>query len=216
MVIDLEIDFHKSEIPPRCRKPRMVGHKDVVKVKIVEAIAEEAPISFIVHSYDKKPLNVRSYKGNLYKEARVSFYNGKESEEYSFQDIPWHTVLSKYTPPHEYTTREEYVAYLKVKSREYLIVDKVLYEKCYEPYYQITTFGCYGDGTAIFPQFSCKSRKEVYGYSALDKDKAISDAIAIALGRGDDKCVDGIRELVHGPIDVLKPELCKRKYKPQL
>lgn len=216
MVTSLEIEFHESEIPPRCRKPRMIGHKDTVNVKINEASEADAPAAFIFHSYNKKPLKVLLYKDCLYKEARISFYNGKELEEYSFDDIPWHSVLSKYTPPGEYTTKAEYIAYLKVKSRDYLIVNRTLYVRCYEPYYEITTFGCYGDGTAIFPQFSCKSRKVVYGYSSLDRGTAISDAIKIANGRGDSKCVERIKNLSQGHIEVLLPEVCKRKFKPQI
>lgn len=190
----------------------MIGHKDTVNVKINEASEADAPAAFIFHSYNKTPLKVLLYKGCLYKEARISFYNGKELEEYSFDDIPWHSVLSKYTPPGEYTTKAEYIAYLKVKSRDYLIVNRTLYVRCYEPYYEITTFGCYGDGTAIFPQFSCKSRKVVYGYSCT----AISDAIKIANGRGDSKCVERIKNLSQGHIEVLLPEVCKRKFKPQI
>lgn len=216
MVINLEIEFHESEIPPRCRKPRMVGYKDVVKVKIAEATDTDAPVAFVVHDLKDEPTKVRVFRGKLYKEARVSFYNGKCSEVYQFEKTPWHTLFHKYSPYGTYTTKAEYVAYLKVESRKYLIVDNVLYTRCYEPFYQITTFGCYGDGTAIFPEFSSKSRKEQFGYSALDKDNAIADAIAIARNRGDDKCIDSIRNLVHGPIDVLKPELCKRKFKPQI
>ena len=216
MVTSLEIEFHESEIPPRCRKPRMIGHKDTVNVKINEASEADAPAAFIFHSYNKTPLKVLLYKGCLYKEARISFYNGKELEEYSFDDIPWHSVLSKYTPPGEYTTKAEYKPYLKVKIRDYLIVNRTLYVRCYEPYYEITTFGCYGDGTAIFPQFSCKSRKVVYGYSSLDRGTAISDAIKIANGRGDSKCVERIKNLSQGHIEVLLPEVCKRKFKPQI
>ncbi len=43
MVTSLEIEFHESEIPPRCRKPRMIGHKDTVNVKINEASEADAP-----------------------------------------------------------------------------------------------------------------------------------------------------------------------------
>lgn len=36
MVIELEIEFHENEIPPKCRLPRPVKHKDTIKVKIAE------------------------------------------------------------------------------------------------------------------------------------------------------------------------------------
>lgn len=55
MVTSLEIEFHESEIPPRCRKPRMIGHKDTVNVKINEASEADAPAAFIFHSYNKTP-----------------------------------------------------------------------------------------------------------------------------------------------------------------
>lgn len=53
MVTSLEIEFHESEIPPRCRKSRMIGHKDTVNVKINEASEADAPVAFIFHSYNQ-------------------------------------------------------------------------------------------------------------------------------------------------------------------
>lgn len=215
MTIELNIEFHESEIPPRCSLPRPVSHKETVKVKIKEANKEEAPMAFLVHSLKERPIEVRLYKNQLYKEARITFYNGKESEEYSFDEIPWETAFCRYTRYGEYITKAEYVAYLKLRSREYLIVDGVVFRRCYEPFYRITTFGYRGCGTAIFPEFSDKSRKEVYGYSALDKDRAIADAIKIASERGDEKDIDSIKTMAQGPIDVLIPSACKRKFRPQ-
>lgn len=216
MTIELNIEFHESEIPPRCRLPRPVSHKETVKVKIKEASKEDAPVAFIVHSLKERPMEVRLYKNQLYKEARITFYNGKESEEYSFDEIPWETVFCRYTRYGEYITKAEYIAYLKLRSREYLIVDGVVFRRCYEPFYRITTFGYQGCGTAIFPEFSDKSRKEVYGYSALDKERAIADAIKIASERGDEKDIDSIKAMAQGPIDVLIPSACKRKCRPQI
>lgn len=213
MTIDLEIEFHENEIPPRCRKPRPIEHKETVKVKIREVSDEVAPIAFTIEGDRKDSVIIREYKGQLYKEANISFYNGREREPYAFDQIPWQTVLEKYTFPGTYTTRAEYIAYLKVQSRKYLIVDKTVYNLCYEPYYEIVTFGLCGDGTAIFPQFSDRSRKMVRGYSALEKDKAINDAITVAKATRDEKHISGIANLVHGEIKVLMPEMCKRKYK---
>lgn len=216
MTIEINIEFHENEIPPKCRVPRPVGHKEKVKVKIKETSKTEAPVAFLVHSLNERPMEVRLYKNQLYKEARISFYNGKQSEEYAFDAIPWESVFCKYTGYGEHATRAEYIAYLKLTSREYLIVDGVVFRRCYEPYYRVTTFGYQGCGTAIFPEFSDKSRKEVYGYSALDKEKAIADAISIAKGRGDEKDIDSIKRIAQGPIDVIIPSVCKRKFKPQI
>lgn len=216
MTIELNIEFHESEIPPRCRLPRPVSHKENVKVKIKEANKEEAPVAFIVHSLKDRPMEIRLYKNQLYKEARISFYNGKESEEYSFDAIPWESVFRKYMGYGEYISKAEYIAYLKLTSREYLIIDGVVFRRCYEPYYRITTFGFHGCGTAIFPEFSDKSRKEVPGYSALDKERAIADAVKIACGRGDESSINSIKEMAQGPIDVIIPSACKRKFRPQL
>lgn len=216
MIIELNIEFHESEIPPRCRLPRPVSHKETVKVKIKEARKEDAPVAFIVHSLKERPMEVRLYKNQLYKEARISFYNGKKAEEYSFDTIPWETVFRKYTGYMEYISKSEYIAYLKLTSREYLIVDGVVFRRCYEPFYRITTFGYRGCGTAIFPEFSDKSRKEVPGYSALDKEKAIADAVKIACERGDESSINSIKKMVQGPIEVIIPSACKRKFRPQL
>lgn len=216
MVLEIDIEFHESEVPPRCRKPRMIGHKDKVKVKIAESTPEEAPVAFLVHSLKERPIEVRLHRGQLYKEARISFYNGESSEEYAFEAIPWQSVFEKYTGFGEYTTKQEYIAYLKLRSREYLVVDKKVFRKCYEPYYRVITFGLYGGGTAIFPEFSDKSRKVVVGYSALDRDRAISDATHKAKERGDEESIPSIRKMAQGPIEVLIPEACKRKFRPQI
>lgn len=213
MVIDLQIEFHEQEIPPKCRKARPVGYQENVKVKVREAEPDSAPVAFLIEERGKNPLIIREYKGQLYKEANISFYNGKESEPYPFDEIPWETLFKKYTIPGTYTTRAEYIAYLNVESRKYLIVDRTVYRQCYEPFYEIVTFGLCGDGTAIFPQFSDRSRKMVQGYGALEKEKAIADAIVVANGRRDGKSIPGIKNLVHGEIKVLLPQMCKRKYK---
>ena len=216
MQIKLTIQFHEQEIPPKCRKPRNVEHEETVKVKIADTTEEEAPVAFVVHQYNESPIKVRSYKGQLYKEVPVVFYNGKECKEYKLEDIPWEKLLKKYTRFGDYTTKSEYMTFLQVTSREYLLVNGVVYKRCYEPYYRIVTFGCSGDGTAIFPEFSDKSRKTVSGYSALDKERAIKDAILIAEGRKDNHCNDDIEKLSQGEISVHAPEFCKRKFKPQI
>lgn len=213
MVIEIEIEFHEQEIPPRCRKPRPVGHKEKVNVKIKEVSTEEAPIAFRVGSLKERPVEVRLYKEQLYKEARITFYNGKESEEYPFEKIPWESVFRRYW--RENLTKAEYIAHLKMTSREYLIVNNILYRRCWEPYYEITTFGFGGCGTAIFPEYCGKSRKEVSGYSALDKALAIEDAIIIAKSRHDENSIESIKQLSQGTIEVLIPEACKRKFKRQ-
>lgn len=215
MVIELEIEFHENEIPPKCRLPRPVEHKDTTKVKIAETTPEEAPTVFVIHGPDKD-IEVRRYKNRLYKKSNPSFYNGTRQEEYPFEDIPWQTIFRKYNSFGEYTTRAEYEAYLKLRSKEYLIVDKVVFIRCFEPYYHIATFGYSGCGTAIFPEFCDNSRKNVLGYSALDKEIAIKDAIQIARSRKDEGCIERIENLVHGYIEVVDPTACKRKFTRQI
>ena len=216
MELQIDIDFSEMEIPPRCRLPRAVSHKDVVKVKIKEATPEDAPVAFIVHSYNSAPLSVRLYKNQLYKEARISYYDGKQSQVYPFDETPWEMELSPTRLSFEKDmTKAEVLAYLKTRSRQYLIVDRTVYVQCYEPYYHITTFGYSGCGTGIFADYAIRSRKIVYGYSALDKDKAVADAVAIAESRGDYSCVESIRNCSDGYIEVMIPGACKRKYKPQ-
>lgn len=215
MVIELEIEFHEQEVPPRCRLPRPVEHKDTTKVKIAEVSPEVAPVVFVIRN-ERDKTEVRRYKDKLYKEAKLSFYNGKQQEEYPFEEIPWQTIFRKYTPFGEYTTRAEYEAYLKLRSKEFLIVDKVVFIRCTEPYYHIAVFGYSGCGTAVFPEFCDSSRKSVLGYSALDKETAIKDAVKIARSRGDEDCIERIEKLVHGYIEVLDPSACKRKFTKQI
>lgn len=216
MKLQLEIDFSELEIPAGCRKPRHVEYKDTITVKIREATPENAPVAFIVHQFNQKPIKVRSYKGQLYREAWISYYDGKKSQVYPFEDTPWQQVLWPYRNPFDRPmTKAECVAYIKKEANTYLIVDNEVYRLCYEPYYRITTFGYSGCGTDIFTEFSSKSRKIVDGYSALDKSKAIKDAITIASERGDKHSILSITELSQGWIDVLLPVCCTRKFNPQ-
>lgn len=202
MIVKFKIEFDKN-------------HTEKVNIKICETSLEEAPIAFIVKLINEGSINIRTYKGQLYREARVSFYNGVESTEYNLEDIKWEHVLGKYQQSGELTTKAEYVAHLKLKSREYLLIDGVLYQKCYEPFYKIQTLGPKGGGTSIIVEFSDKSRKVVEGYSALHEKQVVNDAIKVAKCRDDFSSIPFLENLSAGRIQVKDTSKCRRLYKPQ-
>lgn len=213
MQIEITIEYHEKDIPSGTSP---YSRKENIKVRIPEVSLDDAPLAFLVHHCKDRAIEVRLHKSQLYKEARISYYNGKKTKEYPIDEIPWNRVLHKYSPFGGYSSKAEYIAFLKVAVREYLIVGNVVYRRCNEPYYHITNTAYKNRRTVIFPEFSDKSKKIMSGYSALDKETAIQDAIALAKKRGDANNMEDIKRMPHGHIDVLIPHACKRKFKRQI
>lgn len=214
MEIKFSIDYTESETPPHCRKPRDVSHSGEIKVKIKEIGEESAPPALIVHKYSEEPNIIRLYKGKLYREARLIHVTDNGPEVYTdLNSIPWDRFLTPYSDSYSFA---ECKAHVKIQSSRFLIIGGVLYIRCYEPYYVIQSFGHSGDGTAIFVEYSKKSRSMVYGYSALNKRLVVKHAVEVAKSRNDMQCNQSIERCTQGWVDVLIPSVCKRKFKTQL
>lgn len=210
--IDIDIEYTGMEVPARSRKPRPVLRSDTVKAEIREISGSDAPEVMVIEPYKDRPVSVRHYDGEFYKEARLSYCRGNETIEYEFSEIPWKRYL---TPDFmaRNKSKKEVVAYVKKACDQFLIIDNVAYMKCGEPCYIIQTFGFSGCGTGIFLYFASKGG-DFSVYSALDYADCVKDAVRIAEMRGDKQCIPGILGNEHVKINVLRPELCKMKSAP--
>ena len=213
MQVEIALEYREKDNSP---ESLLCNRKEKIRVRIPEATDADAPIAFVIHNRNERPLQVRRYKNQLYKEARISFFNGKHTEEYPLENIPWGRVLHKYSLFGTCSSKAEYVACMKVAIRDYLIIDNVVYRRCNEPYYHIIRYGFGNCKTVIFTEFCDRSKKLIPGYSALDKDVAVKDAVRIANSNGISECVGDIEKMSQGFIEVLIPEACKRKFKRQI
>ncbi len=212
MDIEIDIEYSNMEIPPRCRKPRPVLHRETICVTIPEVSGADAPEVMIIEKSQVRPLSVRHYKGEFFKEARLSYCHGEEYIEYEFSEIPWKRYLTPYYFS-RYGPKEDVLEYIKAAADNFLIIDGAAYNKCGEPCYRIITFGFRGCGTGVFLDFA-RENGESSIYSALDISNCIKDAVRIAEMRGDKRCVPGILNYEHVKISVLRPEFCTLKSIP--
>lgn len=210
--IDIDIEYTGFEVRGRNKKPRPVLRFDSVKAEIREVSVSDAPEVMVIEPYKERPMSVRHYNGEFYKEARLSYCRGDETIEYEFAEIPWKRYL---TPDFmsRHKPKKEVLGYVKSASDQFLIIDDVVYIKCGEPCYIIHTFGFNGCGTGIFLYFATKGG-DLSVYSALDYADCVKDAVRIAEIRGDKQCIPGILGNEHVKIKVLRPEFCKMKSAP--
>lgn len=212
MVVEIDIEYTNMEVPPRCRKPKPILHCEIVEAEIREVPGSDAPEVMIIELYKERPMSVRHYNGEFYKEARFSYCRRDETIEYKFSEIPWKRYL---TPDFlaRYKSKMEVVGYVKSASDQFLIIDNVAYVKCGEPCYIIQTFGFSGCGTGIFLYFATEGG-DFSVYSAMDYADCVKDAVRIAEMRGDKQCIPSILGNEHVKINVLRPEYCLMKSTP--
>lgn len=97
------------------------------------------------------------------------------------------------------------------RAEVYIVCDGVIWETCGEPMYVINTFGLGHNhgGTGFFIEYFYNDNIPAQNYfTALQREEAIAYGKKVALGRGDDKSVDGMGN--HDIIEVKMPEMVKR------
>lgn len=179
-----------------------------IKVTIPSLTSEEAPVAFRLSDYSHKEENnteIRWYQGKCWKRCTYRHTGGEELR------IEWLTAKDakdeiRVSLPYGYGRSREFC---QKKYREaangYILVDGYLWRQCGEPRYVIHTFGLgYNHGgTALsvdewYNDNICRDRY----FSALDGDKAVSEANRIAERRGDTESVGRFT----ASIEVLIPE----------
>ena len=216
-------------IPARCRKARPQQGESEITVNIREVPADIAPVAFIVSEYDREPRKVRQVKGKLYRQVQEMqpLYrktNKRDESRPFWLNIDAETFRFPYSSHGQYNgcfgdwiypALADCIKEARKKARNYIIVDGEAYERTGEPYYDVTCFGLGRNhgGTALFVSWAdYRDRKSIWGMTAADHDGAIEKAVNIALRRGDTESVDLIRKSGNGSIQVLMPEVIKRRY----
>lgn len=220
----LTIKVHYTEMvkPPRCRKPRPQEDESEIKINIREVSAEAAPVAFIVSEYDQEPRKVRMYRGKLYRQVQdrqTSYMETNQRDEnrpfwlnQAAAQCDWQWLI---TPGYNWSwTLRQHKENAAKRAENYIIVDGEAYERTGEPYYSVVCFGLGNNhgGTGFFVGWAdYRDRKEVWGWTASNKAKAINGAVEIALNRGDTESEDHIKN-TPCDIHVLMPECIKRRY----
>lgn len=179
-----------------------------IKVTIPSLTSEEAPVAFRLSDYshkENKQTEIRWYDGHCYHRCIRRITGGKELK------IEWLTAedaKSELRPGLPYghsRSRELCQKKYREAAKGYILVDGYLWRQCGEPRYEIVTFGLGHNhgGTGLFVEeyYNSNISRERY-FSALDGDKAVSEANRIAERRGDTNDVGKF----HKMIEVLIPE----------
>lgn len=203
MKVETTIKYYVSYIPPRCRKPRYNEVTEVVTHNLRETTFDKVELAFSIDYADK--YDIYLYNNKLY--VPVKFRPNIWSNEgltNALEELIWvHLNCSSYyakeknwTPnfnyedKSQYETKEQIIKRIKSDLGNLLVIDGVLYERCYFPYYQICTFGLGGNhgGTALMPQFAKRIKKVLkddWCYSPYEFEKAYKKTIKVATNRRD-------------------------------
>lgn len=165
---------------------------------------------------------IRTYDGKLYMPVRVTYgaaistnFEPLDALKYKLQEQdPYWKGGEDYSS--ESIVKEsnfnEKMEAAKERAKYFIICDGVIWETCGEPMYVINTFGLGhnhgGTGFFIEQYYNLNISSKNY-FNALQREEAIAYGKKVALGRGDDKSVDGMGE--HDIIEVKMPEMVKRR-----
>lgn len=217
MKFEVYIKYTEMQVPPRCRKSRPVEYDEYISVCVKEVSAAKVQKAFLVSEYGHEERIVILHKGKLYRQyQRRAIKDDDGSALWRNSDasaVNWQWEFTSYS--YESRSRCEYLKYITRLASKFLIVGGDVYERCYEPYYSVTTFGLGRNhgGTGFFVSWADKETRKIYGYSAIDHKAAIEGAVKCALRRGDTDSEGYIRRSGNGSIKVLLPECIKREYK---
>lgn len=204
MKIKTTIKHYVPYIPYRCRKPRYNEVTEIVTHNLREVSLDKVELAFTINFAEK--YNVYLYKKKLYKpKFFIPSMWSNEQLSNSLEELVWvHQHCSSYyakeknwTPnfnyedKSQYETKDQIINRIKADLGQHLVIDGVLYEEIYYPYYEICTFGLGGNhgGTALIPSFAKKPKKAMknndWCYSPYDFDNALKNAIKVATNRRD-------------------------------
>ena len=227
MKIRTWIKYEESYLPPKCRKLRYRECEDHIYVNLKEVPKEELKLAFEDNSYSGKG-KIYFFKGKLWcaaEKPNASIMDdlnerGKKIETaldyliYCQDNCSAYFFFSWDREDGIDTSRESVIRIAKAEMKKYILVDGELYIETTEPRYVINTFGLGHNhgGTGMFVEYHYNPniRNDNY-FSALDGEKAVAYANAVAAGRGDTEDVGRFKQM----IVVHMPELVKVKPKKQ-
>lgn len=212
MKIKTWIKYEESYLPPRCRKLRYTEKEDYVNINLKEVDKSALKLAFEDNSFEGKG-KIYLYKKKLWFKAERNTAVAKEyGTKSALEDLMW---INEHCSTYFYfawdresygvdTSRKAVIDHARKDMNKYILVDQELYERTTEPAYKITTFGLGHNhgGTGLFCTYS-----ENTNFSALDGEKAVLYANAVARKRGDTKDIGKFRPFIVCHI----PEIVKKK-----
>lgn len=209
MKIKTWIKYEESYLPPRCRKLRYTEKEDYVDINLKEVDESELKLAFEV----KKEVKIYLYNKKLWCKAGRNTAIAKEyGTKSALEDLIW---INEHCSTYFYfaddrekygadTSRKAVINRARKNMKKYILVGQDLYEQTKEPAYEITTFGLGHNhgGTGLF----CTYGKDA-DFSALDSEKAVLYANAVARERGDTDDIGKFRPFIVCHI----PEIVKKK-----
>lgn len=164
---------------------------------------------------------IRTYNGKLYKPLRVMYgtaistnFEPLDTLKYKLQEYePYWKGGAEYSE--ESIVKEndfdDHLEFANSNAKDFIVCEGVIWKTCGEPMYVIYTFGLGHNhgGTGFFIEYFYNDNIPNNNYfNALQREEAIAYGKKVALGRGDDKSVDGMGD--HDIIEVKMPEMVKR------
>lgn len=180
-----------------------------IKVGIPSVTGQEAPVAFRLGDYyhvGNKQTEIRWYGGKLWEQYTDYDRSGSEAVRVTDFDPDYlqHLLHPGLSWGHE-RTRQLCIKKYREEAKRYLIIDGHIWQQCGEPRYVINTFGLGhnhgGTSLSVDDCYNTNISRERY-FSALDGDRAVSEANRIAERRGDTNNVGKFKKM----IEVLIPE----------
>lgn len=176
--------YWRSEVPPRCRKPRDVGHTVEVEVEVPDLTGDDAPVAIRHTAYGDRVTEWRWWDGRLFGAARclpVGYLNrGVDNDEQA------KTVLRR-------------------QGDGYVLIDGQPWEATDGPVWYPMTFGLGGNHGGTSLCFGSIERADsMSAFRADEATEAADYTVGVALHRGDNRSVERIRQTV-GEVEILIP-----------
>ena len=206
MEFKIPVRYQEAYLPtPRCRKLRYREAKTTVEVDVPNLSTSVARKVFRVHdfsihtgAFEDEP--IYQYNGLLWKRSYENdHFSGASHTPATSGTLRW--KLDSYRTCGALETKEKEIQKAKDYAKGFLLLDGELHVTCGEPMYEIHTFGLghnhgVGWGTTISIAYCYNNNisKDRY-FTALERDKAITTALRIAVSRGDTKALDHLRNL---------------------
>lgn len=183
--------YTRTEIPPRCRKPRPVTYDTNATATVETVSTEAAPVAFRVakrFSDEESVTEIRTHEGKLYAPYRPAH----RQEEAT---IPGDALFPSEIDEHSHgltryklrypSSAEEFAAAVSERFAQFLIIDGTVWAEAAEPGYHVATYGLGGLNGST--GLSVSTRKD-HGtlFRADEFDAALAHAIETSHDRGDD------------------------------
>ena len=209
-VINIQVSYYCAYIPSaRSQKFEFDEVEGTIQVSIPSLTSEEAPVAFRLSDYhhkENKQTEIRWYQGKLWEQYTDWDRSGERAvrvTDFKADYLP--RLLRPGLPYGHARSRELCQKRYRKEAERFVLIDGNIWERAGEPRYVINTFGLGHNhgGTGLFVEeyYNSNISRERY-FSALDGDKAVSEANRIAERRGDTESMGRFEKM----IEVLLPE----------